>query len=56
MRGTWHGHPDPAESDPGDPLPGGHPAGPHHLPLLAAGHTAAETLRSKISIFMQNKS
>ena len=29
---------------------------PHHLPLLAAGHTAAATVRSKISLFMQNKS
>ena len=29
---------------------------PHHLPVLAARHTAAETLRSKISLFMQNKS
>ena len=26
---------------------------PHHLPVLSARHTAAETLRSKISLFMK---
>ena len=43
---TWHGHPNPAEGDPENALPGGQPAQPHPLPLPGGEGRALLQLQS----------